>query len=375
MIFILLGLVLAQNATQNVTTVTVTAPSASPSNCPSLFSCDVTPCLNFGICSNRQCVCPDGYGGPDCSSLTCNSSNLEPNQRVLRNGTCTCDEGFTGDNCNVCLYDKACKARSSSPIGGSYVCNKLNTVWQSSNMVCEVYDDLLSSVYPGNVSSTFNRNIRQGTVLAALHYKNQEQFVCKASSCSQSLVDGQYVFSCSSVSCQCIENAIFCGGPGSTINIKEVVNKIEGLVKFTFPSETANIGNLFCKFITNLVQNLASFFPTGLGLGPCTVGECVDQSFQISLSPIVTPPLTAGAIAVIAITSTLCFMAILFFIYARIVQLRLRKIPCPAPRTGASLEFKNVGYAVDNKNVLSGINGAANAGRVLAILGPSGIFR
>lgn len=29
--------------------------------------CDKTVCLNGGHCANGECVCPDGYGGADCS--------------------------------------------------------------------------------------------------------------------------------------------------------------------------------------------------------------------------------------------------------------------------------------------------------------------
>lgn len=31
--------------------------------------CDKTKCLNGGYCANGDCVCPEGYGGADCSQL------------------------------------------------------------------------------------------------------------------------------------------------------------------------------------------------------------------------------------------------------------------------------------------------------------------
>jgi hypothetical protein len=61
------------------------------------------------------------------------------------------------------------------------------------------------------------------------------------------------------------------------------------------------------------------------------------------------------------------------FIICFFMQNKLRKMP-PAPQSkGVTLSFSGIGYQVAGKQVLESIDGVAHPGRVLAILGPSGL--
>ncbi|KAJ3205377.1 hypothetical protein HK099_000835 [Clydaea vesicula] len=365
----LLNLVFSQIQTNQTINPTNLNQTIQCPICESTFNCltNKNSCNEFASCStNGQCICPDGWTGVDCSKPACNSTNFEPQFRTPRSGNqCQCDNGFIGQNCNVCTQDSVCKGRSNAPVGSTYVCNKLNTVWQNSNMYCDVSVAELAFLFPNKVTATVNRNITGGTTLANLWYEDIEQFYCKAEQCSQKIVDLEYIWSCQQVKCRCIPGTKFCGN-GGTIDLTRIIEtEVSGSFSVNFPSETADMGTLF-------FDSLKAVFKKGLPLGPCRVGECVDPGYKINLLPVVTPPLSPAAIAGIAVGSGFLGLILFSLIIAKIYQLRLRKIPLPAPRTGAQLRFRDISYEVNNKSILKNVSGCANSGRLMAILGPSG---
>ncbi|XP_052080851.1 fibropellin-3-like isoform X2 [Mytilus californianus] len=68
--------------------------------------CDVSPCLNNGICRNivndYRCMCPNGYYGDQCENKPCDVTTCRNNGecRNMVNGyICICPECYYGDNC------------------------------------------------------------------------------------------------------------------------------------------------------------------------------------------------------------------------------------------------------------------------------------
>ncbi|KAJ3295317.1 hypothetical protein HDU76_006874, partial [Blyttiomyces sp. JEL0837] len=74
---------------------------ASSNTCPACYDCQNLGCGNYGTCvASKGCTCPLGFGGPDCWTPVCNSTNVANDLRALRptGQTCKCDVGFAGVN-------------------------------------------------------------------------------------------------------------------------------------------------------------------------------------------------------------------------------------------------------------------------------------
>lgn len=72
--------------------------------CPPCFNCMLPSftCMQYGRCSeyDGQCVCPDGYGGQDCSKPL-EGSLADGKERFPRQGNEShCKDGWTGLLCN-----------------------------------------------------------------------------------------------------------------------------------------------------------------------------------------------------------------------------------------------------------------------------------
>lgn len=128
--------------------------------------------------------------------------------------------------------------------------------------------------------------------------------------------------------------------------------------------------NMYAK--NNLVESLKDAFKNGFLLGPCTVGECADPAYEVNLVALPPAPLSTSAIAGIAVASVVGLVILLLLLFAKVQQMKLRRIPPPVARPGVQLSWRDLSYSVANKQVLSEVAGTACSGRLLAILGPSG---
>ncbi|KAF8916162.1 hypothetical protein BGZ52_000329, partial [Haplosporangium bisporale] len=123
------------------------------------------------------------------------------------------------------------------------------------------------------------------------------------------------------------------------------------------------------------IADLDGFFPTGLKMVDCDLGECVFPSeIDDSVTNVDQKALSPGIIACLAILGVVIFSLIVICSVAKRRQLVLSRTPYTLNTEAASLEFKNVGYTLnkDGLEILKGISGSAPAGAVLAVMGPSG---
>lgn len=62
--------------------------------------CKDVICLNYGVCVDGTCDCPDGFSGALCEIDACDDIVCE-NNGVCVFGTCNCPEGYSGVNCEI----------------------------------------------------------------------------------------------------------------------------------------------------------------------------------------------------------------------------------------------------------------------------------
>ncbi|KAG0197462.1 hypothetical protein BGX28_009059 [Mortierella sp. GBA30] len=367
-------------ATVTVTTTVAATPTASPPTCIPQYDCSSSPkgCLNNGLCEGKTCKCMPGFGGADCALLSCGSPLTDPSQRpTVPSGTgcSTCDNGFGGLNCNVCQTDAGCQAKPPSRtsfLGNeNMVCNKKPEVFYNSFMSCAVHTPELEGFFPGNYTLTIDLNPTNKTVNAQLWLNKAEQFFCKIPDCTLATTEQDGIiktkWDCPALQCTCIEPSLLCGGiPGPVISLGTTINGLKGPFSLTCPHNSTA-----CDFY---IGDLRGFFPTGLKMTECDMGECVFPSEIQSSVTTVQKTMSPGVIACLAILGALVLFLIVVCSIAKRNQLVLSRTPYTLNNEAASLEFRNVGYTLnkDGLQILKGISGSAPAGVVLAVMGPSG---
>ena len=122
------------------------------------------------------------------------------------------------------------------------------------------------------------------------------------------------------------------------------------------------------------VSFLSSLFPDGLSLTNCVFGECAVPSYnpedQMSTN---TEILSVGEIVVLSLAGVLVLLACAGLLWAILYQYIAKHQEPPPARKGSSIEFNKLSYIVPGgRRVLKEVCGKASAGKVLAIMGPSG---
>ncbi|KAG0316959.1 hypothetical protein BGZ99_006571 [Dissophora globulifera] len=368
-----------QTATPTSAVATATA-TPTPPTCQPQYDCSASPkgCLNGGNCENKVCKCAAGFGGGDCSLLACGSPLIDPSLRTtVASGTncTTCDDGFGGFNCNVCETDAGCQSKPPSRTSffgnEDMVCNKKPEVFYDAYMSCAVITPELEGFFKGNYTLTVDLNPVNKTIGAQLWLDATEQFFCTIPDCTLATTEQNGVvqtkWDCPVLHCTCLTPTLMCGGiPGPVISLGNTINTLKGPFSLTCPHNSKD-----CDFF---IADLAGFFPTGLKMVDCDLGECVFPSeIQSSISSVKTT-LAPGVIACLAIVGVLILFLIVSCSIARRNQVLLSRTPYTLNTEAASLEFRNVGYTLnkDGLQILKGISGSAPAGIVLAVMGPSG---
>ncbi|KAF9177325.1 hypothetical protein BGZ49_005698, partial [Haplosporangium sp. Z 27] len=274
-----------------------------------------------------------------------------------------------------CETDAGCQSKPPSRtsfLGNeNMVCNKKTEVFYNSFMSCAVRAPALTGFFPGNYTLNLDMNYINKTVNAQLWLGQSEQFYCSVPNCTIATTEQngavQTKWDCPVLDCTCITPTIMCGGvAGPVISLGNTINSLKGPFSLTCPQNSTS-----CDFY---IADLSGFFPTGLSMVDCDIGECVFPSEMNSSISTIQSTMATGVIICLAILGALVLFLIVICSIAKRNQLILSRTPFTLNTEAASLEFRNVGYTL-NKNglqILKGISGAAPAGVVLAVMGPSG---
>ena len=359
-----------------------------PADCPPCFNCNLEAfkCLQFGDCNryNGKCSCPPGFGADDCSKPLCGSLAMGRERAPRTEDVCSCAEGWDGINCNVCTTDESCDAMMPDNEGG--VCFKEGVVIQENHQMCDVTNRKIIDQLKGKEPQiTFSCNKDDATCNFQFWIGKVESFYCSLDTCKyeyQTDYDKNTTrYNCENIQCSCVPGRMLCGEADS-IDISEFLEiEIKGPASLTRVQTDSKDSTKFEEPAMNdLIKNI--FGDEYITLA-CHSGECVYRTDVPGYSrPVkeINTPLIAGVIAGCALFVVLVILFVWFmsrrsFRYGPIhlnddsdddiAQMMAEHKP-------ASLQFENVSYLLGGRHILSGVQGIALPGQLMAIMGASG---
>ncbi|KAL8764739.1 MAG: hypothetical protein Q9209_007906 [Squamulea sp. 1 TL-2023] len=362
-----------------------------PDNCPPCFNCNLEAfqCAQFGNCNkyNGKCSCPAGFGSDDCSKPLCGSL-AQGKDRPMREGDdCECAEGWGGLNCNVCEADDACDAMM--PEGKDGVCYKTGVVVKENHQMCDVTNrKILDQLKEKKPQITIACNAEDETCNFQFWVGKIESFYCDLDTCSFSSKTeydkNTTRYECENIRCKCIPGRMLCGEKDS-IDISDfLVQEIKGPASFSSKSTEGHPQTDGSKFEEPAMNDLIKqvFGDESITL-KCRSGECLYRTDLPGYSrPVkeINTPLIAGIIAGCAL-----FVVMVILLVWILSRRSFKHGPIHlsddsddeldrlmAEHKPASLQFENVSYQLNGKQILSGVQGIALPGQIMAIMGASG---
>lgn len=222
-------------------------------------------------------------------------------------------------------------------------------------------------------------------MLAIVWVDQVESFYCHLSECDSradwSESKNTTSYKCDKISCSCIPDRMLCGKDGS-IDLGDFLDQsIQGPGRFECSQQSGGAHN--CAFKEPEMDNLIlSLIGDSSILLDCRAGECVYHTevpgYKRPVKKINTP-LIAGVIAGCGL-----FLAAVIILIWWLSRRKLRygairledsddeHIKLMTDHKPASLQFDNVAYTLNGKNILAGVQGICRPGEVTAIMGASG---
>ncbi|KAI9807854.1 MAG: hypothetical protein M1825_005160 [Sarcosagium campestre] len=359
-----------------------------PDGCPPCFNCILPAfqCAQFATCDkyNGKCACPPGFGTEDCSEPVCGSL-ADGKERLPRKGdSCDCKEGWEGINCNVCKTNQACNALMPEGEGG--VCYRQGLLVNENYQMCNVTNKkILDQLKEEIPQVTFSCNAEK----EEFWVDRKESFYCALDTCTWS-ADHEYnknttFYGCENIKCKCIPGRMLCGEEGS-IDLGDFLDQsIKGPATFSCSSTEGGSSTDGCKFeepeMNNLITNV--FGDDSITLS-CDAGECLYRTDVPGYArPIkrINTPLIAGVIAACALFVVAVILLIWYLSrrsFSRQGPIALgddsddEMMKLMTDHKPAALYFENVSYDLNGKRILSNIQGIAQPGQLMAIMGASG---
>ena len=359
-----------------------------PAECPPCFNCNLEAfqCAQFGSCNkyNGKCSCPPGFGADDCSKPLCGSLAMGKDRAPRGGDDCDCAEGWEGINCNVCKTDAACDAMMPDKEGG--VCYKEGVVVHENHQMCDVTNrKIIDQLKDKAPQITFSCNKDDATCNFQFWIGKMESFYCGLDTCSfdykTDYDKNTTTYKCDHIHCACVPGRMLCGEEGS-IDIGDFLEQsIAGPASLTRVETDVKDSTKFEEPAMN--ELIKSVFGDEYITLKCHSGECVYRTDVPGYTrPVkeINTPVIAGVIAGCAL-----FVVVVILVVWVLSRRSFRYGPIHlgddsdddtvqmmAEHKPASLQFENVSYLLNGKQILSGVQGIALPGQLMAIMGASG---
>lgn len=276
------------------------------------------------------------------------------------------------------------------PEGEGGVCYKQGITVKENFQICDVTNrKILDQLKERIPQVTFTCKAEDQTCNFQFWVGQQESFYCSLDTCDWNMKTDYYrnetKYECQNVRCSCIPGRMLCGEAGS-VDIGEFLDQlIKGPATFTSITTEDGKGDS-TRFQEPAMNDLIKsvFGDESITLN-CNSGECLHRTqlpgYERPVKKINTP-LIASAIA----GSALFVVAVILIVwylsrraaYRGYISLPLSEEPddesakLMADHKPAALYFENLSYYINEKQILSGIQGAAHPGQITAIMGASG---
>ncbi|MCJ1471917.1 hypothetical protein MMC13_000558 [Lambiella insularis] len=276
------------------------------------------------------------------------------------------------------------------PEGDGGVCYKQAIVVKENYQICDVTNKkIVDQLGPDQKPQvTFSCNADEETCNFQFWVDQRESFYCALDTCSwaaQNEYDRNTTsYKCENIKCSCIPGRMLCGEEGS-IDIGEFLDQsIKGPATFSSLSTDGGSTRDGSKFeepaMNDLIQSI--FGDESITLD-CNAGECLYRTEVPGYErpvPKINTPLIAGVIAGCALFIVAVVLLVWYLSrrsYNRNGPIYLDESDDESARMmadhkAASLQFENVSYSLNDKQILSDVRGIAHPGQIMAIMGASG---
>ena len=278
--------------------------------------------------------------------------------------------------------------------GEGGVCYKQGVVVKENYQMCNITNrKILDQLKEQKPQATFTCNAEQQTCNFQFWVDQKESFYCGLNNCSweaHAYSDRNTTkYQCENIKCKCIPGRMLCGEEGS-IDIGEFLKfEIKGPASFSSLSTEGGSSKDGSRFEEPAMNNLIkSVFGDESITLDCRSGECLYKTEVPGYTrPIkeINTPLIAGVIASCALFLVAITLIIWYFsrraAYRRYGAIRLtdedddESAKLMASHKPASLQFENLSYTLNGKQIISGISGIAQPGQLMAIMGASGAVK
>ncbi|MCJ1312636.1 hypothetical protein MMC25_006311 [Agyrium rufum] len=275
------------------------------------------------------------------------------------------------------------------PEGEGGICYKQGLVVHENYQVCDITNrkirDQLKEQVP---QATFSCNAEHETCNFQFWVDQEESFYCTLDTCKWSsdftYSQNQTSYTCENIKCACVPDRMLCGKDGGLDLAEFLAKSIQGPASFSSLTTVGGSSKDGSRFeepaMNDLISNI--FGDSSITLD-CRSGECLYKTEIPGYErpvPKINTPMIAGVIAGCALF--LVALVLLAWYFSRKAWNQRGAIYLDdaddenarmmANHKPATLQFENVNYNINGKPILSGIQGIAQPGQLMAIMGASG---
>ena len=289
----------------------------------------------------------------------------------------------------MCTTNQACNALMPEGEGG--VCYKQGLVVNENYQICNVTNrKILDQLKDQRPEATFSCNAKEKTCNFQFWVDQKESFYCALDTCSWKAQDYEdrntTIYRCDHIKCKCIPGRMLCGEDGSLDISEFLLHDIKGPATFSSLASNSRNARYGSKFEEPAMNDLIkSFFGDESITLDCRAGECLYKTdvpgytkpVKEINTPLIASVIAGCALFIVAVT------LLVWYLSRRAANKRYGAIHLSedpdddssklmSSHKPAALQFQNISYGLNGKQILVDVSGVAHPGQIMAVMGASG---